>query len=162
MARTLNLSWESGPQAASRVKEKTVLSPFPSFTDGWFKKKKKNLCCGEKLESEWTLTRWLLSKGTFSISFFFRERTCPLLPPFSAPPQLPSPPPSLPHLSTPVPFILFPSSYSLFSSLVSLIPKDHQRKAGSFSGGRGVGEGGASSEVSWLQTSRTRFTSVIY
>ena len=50
-----------------------------------------------------------------------------------------SPPASLPHLSTPVPFIPFPSSCSLFSSPVSLIPKDHQRKARSFSGG--VGEG---------------------
>lgn len=123
MARTFNLSWESGPQAASRLKEKTVLSPFPSFTDV-VKKKKKNLCCGEKLESEWTLTRWLISKGTFSISFFFRERTGPLLPP-SSPPT--SPLPHLPSLAAPLLFlILCPSSYPLFSSLVSLIPKDHQ------------------------------------
>lgn len=43
---------------------------FPLFTDGLLKKKSY---CSEKLERKWTLTKWLISKGTFLISFLFWE-----------------------------------------------------------------------------------------
>lgn len=68
MARILNLSKESMPQASSHINEKTILS----LVHRWLVEKKKSYC-SKKLERKWTLTKWLISKGTFLISFLFWE-----------------------------------------------------------------------------------------